>query len=31
MEDNDGFTYDYYSTSLEDAIKLKDSKYIHDY
>ena len=31
MKDNDGFTYDYYPTGLEDAVKLKDSKYVHDY
>ena len=31
MKDNDGFTYDYYPTGLEEAVKLKNSKYVHDY
>ena len=31
MEDNDYFEYDYYSTNLDNALKIRDSKTIHDY
>lgn len=31
MQDNDGFTYDYYSTNLSEALALKNTKTIYDY
>lgn len=31
MQDNDGFTYDYYSTNLNSALRIRDSKTIIDY
>ena len=31
LEDNDHFTYDYYTTNLEKALELRDTKKIHDY
>lgn len=31
MQDNDGFEYDFYTTNLEDALALRDTKTIHDY
>ena len=31
LQDNDGFEYDYYTTNLENALKVMKSKTIHDY
>lgn len=31
FEDNDHFEYDYYTTNLKDALKLRDKKKIHNY
>lgn len=31
VQDNDGFTYDYYSTNLSSALTLKAAKTIYDY
>lgn len=31
LQDNDGFEYDYYTTKLDKALKIKDQKTIHDY
>ena len=31
MQDNDGFTYDYYTTNLDDALRIMESKTIYDY
>ncbi|MBR4341243.1 MAG: DUF4190 domain-containing protein [Lachnospiraceae bacterium] len=31
VQDNDGFETDFYTTNLEDALKVKDSKKLHDY
>ena len=31
MQDNDGFEYDYYTTDLKEALKLRDGKTITDY
>lgn len=31
LQDNDGFEYDYYTTELDKALKIKNQKTIHDY
>lgn len=31
VQDEDGFEWDYYTTDLEDALDLRDSKKIKDY